>query len=161
MTVTSSYPRPHPSEAARVTSETAELLEVLWGRASTAPVSASQLRVLFILEHNEGINLRTLADALGSTPPSTSRLCDRLEAVGFVRRQTAASSRREVQLELSRRGRAFLGDLRARREAELQSVLEGMPVAQRAALLTGLEAFCDAAAAQIHGSGAADDARTA
>lgn len=35
-----------------------------------------------------------------------------------------------------------------------------MPAAQRAALLTGLEAFCATAAAQIHESDAAD-ARTA
>lgn len=91
-----------------MTSQASELLEVLWGRASTAPVSASQLRVLFILEHHEGINLRTLADSLGSTPPSTSRLCDRLQAVGFVERRTSAGSRRELELFLSRRGSAFL-----------------------------------------------------
>ncbi|MER5432562.1 MarR family transcriptional regulator [Streptomyces sp. NPDC002588] len=154
--------RPQPHEVARVTSEAAELLEVLWGRASTAPVSASQLRVLFILEHNEGINLRTLADHLGSTPPSTSRLCDRLQAVGFVERRAAANSRRELQLFLSRRGSSFLTDLRARREAALEAVLEQMPVAQRTALLRGLEAFCVAAAAQIHETESVDaDAATA
>lgn len=151
--MTISHPRPEPQEVARVTSEAAELLEVLWGRASTAPVSASQLRVLFILEHNEGINLRTLADALGSTPPSTSRLCDRLQAVGFVERRAAPASRRELELYLSRRGRAFLTGLRGRRESALQSVLEQMPTAQRSALLKGLEAFCAAAAAQIHDDG--------
>lgn len=143
-----------------MTSQASELLEVLWGRASTAPVSASQLRVLFILEHHEGINLRTLADCLGSTPPSTSRLCDRLQAVGFVERRTSAGSRRELELFLSRRGSAFLADLRSRREAALEGVLEQMPAAQRAALLRGLEAFCAAAAAQIHESDGAD-ARTA
>ncbi|MFG2348025.1 MarR family winged helix-turn-helix transcriptional regulator [Streptomyces phaeochromogenes] len=143
-----------------MTSEAAELLEVLWGRASTAPVSASQLRVLFILEHHEGINLRTLADALGSTPPSTSRLCDRLQAVGFVERRPGATSRRELRLYLSRRGRAFLVDLRSRRERALQSVLEHMPAAQRTALLEGLVAFCAAAAQEIHEDDVAD-ARTA
>ncbi|MFI1711558.1 MarR family winged helix-turn-helix transcriptional regulator [Streptomyces griseoruber] len=153
--------RPQPQEVARVTSEAAELLEVLWGRASTAPVSASQLRVLFILEHNEGINLRTLADHLGSTPPSTSRLCDRLQAVGFVERRAAANSRRELQLFLSRHGRAFLTDLRARRESALQAVLEQMPAAQRDALLRGLEAFCAAAAEQIHEPAGPADAATA
>lgn len=144
-----------------MTSEAAELLEVLWGRASTAPVSASQLRVLFILEHNEGINLRTLADALGSTPPSTSRLCDRLQAVGFMERKAGTTSRRELRLYLSRRGRTFLTDLRARREAALTSVLEQMPAAQRSALLSGLEAFCVAAAAQIHGEQDEGASRTA
>ncbi|MFJ2814672.1 MarR family winged helix-turn-helix transcriptional regulator [Streptomyces sp. NPDC087294] len=159
--MTSSYQRPQPDEVARVTSQAAELLEVLWGRASTAPVSASQLRVLFILEHNEGINLRTLADALGSTPPSTSRLCDRLQAVGFVERRAAATSRRELRLYLSHRGRTFLTDLRLRRESALTAVLEQMPLAQRSALLSGLEAFCDAASAQIHGESGQSPARTA
>ena len=144
-----------------MTSEAAELLEVLWGRASTSPVSASQIRVLFILEHSDGINLRMLAEALGSTPPSTSRLCDRLQAVGFVERETSAASRRELRLHLSRRGRTFLAELRARREAALQSVLEQMPVAKRDALLEGLEAFCLAASAEIHESGEEPDARSA
>ncbi|MFC7891952.1 MarR family winged helix-turn-helix transcriptional regulator [Streptomyces sp. NPDC057381] len=150
MTVTASRPRPQPDEVARVTSTAAELLEVLWGRASTAPASASQLRVLFILEHHEGINLRTLADSLASTPPSTSRLCDRLQASGFVERAVSATSRREVRLYLSERGRAFLDDLRERRERELRAVLEQMPAAKRSALLAGLEAFCDTAASRIH-----------
>lgn len=155
----SSYPP--PDHVARVTSEAAELLEVLWGRASTAPVSASQLRVLFILEHTDGINLRTLADALGSTPPSTSRLCDRLQAVGFVERRSSTSSRRELRLRLSARGRTYLGELRARREEALRSVLEQMSPVHRTALLEGLEAFCATAAAQIHEGDAAQDARSA
>ncbi|MFD5227526.1 MarR family winged helix-turn-helix transcriptional regulator [Streptomyces qaidamensis] len=150
MTVTSLRPRPEPAEVARVTSTAAELLEVLWGRASTAPASASQLRVLLMLEHHEGINLRTLADSLASTPPSTSRLCDRLQAAGFVEREVSPADRREVRLHLSGRGHAFLADLRTRREDALRAVLDQMPAAKRVALLQGLEAFCDAAAAQIH-----------
>ncbi|WP_425586804.1 MarR family winged helix-turn-helix transcriptional regulator [Streptomyces rameus] len=144
-----------------MTSTAGELLEVLWGRASTAPASASQLRVLLILEHHEGINLRTLADSLASTPPSTSRLCDRLQAAGFVERVVRPADRREVRLYLSSRGRAFLDDLRARRERELQEVLTLMPAAKRAALLEGLEAFCAAAAAQIHDDAESSGSRTA
>ncbi|MFG2357434.1 MarR family winged helix-turn-helix transcriptional regulator [Streptomyces sp. NPDC048521] len=127
-----------------------ELLEVLWGRASTAPASPSQMRVLLMLEHQDGINLRTLADSLASTPPSTSRLCDRLVAAGFVERAVSPADRREVRLHLSSRGRGFLDDLRARREQELHAVLELMPAAKRTALLEGLEAFCNTAALQIH-----------
>ncbi|KOX01880.1 MarR family transcriptional regulator [Streptomyces sp. NRRL WC-3723] len=152
---------PQPDEVARVTSTAGELLEVLWGRASTAPASASQLRVLLILEHHEGINLRTLADSLASTPPSTSRLCDRLQAAGFVDRVVSAADRREVRLHLSSRGRAFLDDLRARRERELQEVLTLMPAVKRAALLEGLEAFCAAAATQIHEDAEGSGSRTA
>ncbi|MEU6772274.1 MarR family transcriptional regulator [Streptomyces sp. NPDC046759] len=150
MTVTAFHRRPEPDEIARVTSTAAELLEVLWGRASTAPASASQLRLLHILEHHDGINMRTLAESLASTPPATSRLFDRLQAAGFVERENSPEDRREVRLRLSGRGRAFLAELRARREAELKAVLDLMPAAKRNALAEGLEAFCAAAAAQIH-----------
>ena len=152
---------PEPDEVARVTTTAVELLEVVWGRASTAPTSASQLRVLHILEHQDGIRLRTLAESLASTPPSTSRLCDRLQAAGFVERVVSAADRREVRLHLSNRGRAFLADLRARREGELQTVLRDMPAAKRVALLEGLEAFCAAAATQIHDDVADSGSRTA
>lgn len=144
-----------------MTSTAAELLEVLWGRASTAPASASQLRVLLMLENHEGINLGTLADSLASTPPSTSRLCDRLQAAGFVDRVVSPTDRREVRLRLSTRGRAFLADLRARRQKELQAVLAHMPAAKRVALLEGLEAFCTAAATRIRHDAPAPDTRTA
>jgi DNA-binding MarR family transcriptional regulator len=81
-----------------------------------------------------------------------------LQAVGFVERRAAVNSRRELQLFLSRRGRAFLTDLRSRRESTLEAVLEQMPAVQRTALLRGLESFCAAAAAQIHDTAAADAA---
>ncbi len=144
-----------------MTSTAAELLEVLWGRASTAPASASQLRVLLMLEHHEGVNLRTLAASLASTPPSTSRLCDRLQAAGFVERVVSPNDRREVRLFLSGRGHTFLADLRERREAAVRAVLDRMPGAKRTALLQGLEAFCDAAAAQIHADDLDSGSRTA
>ncbi|MBC2864365.1 MarR family winged helix-turn-helix transcriptional regulator [Streptomyces mexicanus] len=144
-----------------MTTTAVELLEVVWGRASTAPTSASQLRVLHILEHHDGINLRTLAESLASTPPSTSRLCDRLQAAGFVERVLSAQDRREVRLRLSGRGRAFLADLRARRERELRKVLADVPADKRVALLEGLEAFCAAAATQIHDDAPDSGSRTA
>jgi len=160
VTVTA-FRRPEPDEVARVTTTAAELLEVVWGRASTTPTSASQLRALYILEHHEGINLRTLAEGLASTPPSTSRLCDRLHAAGFIEREASPEDRREVRLHLSNKGRAFLADLRVRREAELRQVLEGMPALKRVALLEGLEAFCSTAAAQIQGDPLGIDSQTA
>ncbi|MEV5347678.1 MarR family transcriptional regulator [Streptomyces achromogenes] len=144
-----------------MTTTAVELLEVVWGRASTAPTSASQLRVLHVLEHHDGINLRTLAESLASTPPSTSRLCDRLQAAGFIERAASPEDRREVRLHLSGRGRAFLADLRSRREAELRKVLAGMPAAKRIALLEGLEAFCATAAAQIPDDAPESGSRTA
>ncbi len=125
--------------------EVIALLEVLWERGrdavSPAPVSSSQLRVMHILERAEGINLRTLGTVLGAAPPSVSRLCDRLEALGFVKRSASLVSRREVELRLTAPGRSYLRDLRARREEALVAAVAAMPPSAREALIHGLGEF--------------------
>ncbi|MFD3513697.1 MarR family transcriptional regulator [Streptomyces sp. NPDC058657] len=125
--------------------EVIALLEVLWERGrdavSSAPVSSSQLRVLHILERGDGINLRTLGEVLGAAPPSVSRLCDRLEALGYLKRSASTVSRREVELRLTGPGRTYLRDLRARREEVLVAAVAAMPAAAREALVYGLGEF--------------------
>ncbi|GHA01562.1 MarR family transcriptional regulator [Streptomyces spiroverticillatus] len=141
-------PAPPPAAAeavAGVACEVIALLEVLWERGrdavSPAPVSSSQLRVMHILERAEGINLRTLGEVLGAAPPSVSRLCDRLEALGYVKRSASTVSRREVELRLTAPGRSYLSDLRARREEALVAAVAAMPEAAREALIHGLGEF--------------------
>lgn len=126
-------------------SEVIELLEVLWehGRdaVSPAPVSTSQLRVLYTLDREEGINQRSLGEVLGAAPSSVSRLCDRLQALGFVERAPSPVSRRELELRLTAQGRTYLRDLRARREEALLASIAAMPAAARQALVDGLAGF--------------------
>ncbi|WP_254896757.1 MarR family transcriptional regulator [Amycolatopsis sp. Hca4] len=135
-------------QVAEAVSDTAELLEILFERARDAsprPLSVSQVRAVVALDRYEGLNLRTLAELLGSTPPLASRLCDRLEAVGFVERLPHSRNRRELVLRLSDSGRAYLQDLRARRRESLHGVLAALTAEERDALATGLRAFQAAA----------------
>ncbi|WP_411109222.1 MarR family winged helix-turn-helix transcriptional regulator [Streptomyces sp. c-19] len=146
-----SNPAPPPREPQR-TAESAreliELLEVLWERGrdmvSSTPVSASQLRVLYSLDREEGISLRTLGELLGSAPPSVSRMCDRLEALGFVQRLPSPVSRRQLELHLTVHGKAYLRDLRTQREEALLAVIADMSPTSRKALLRGLTGFHEA-----------------
>jgi DNA-binding MarR family transcriptional regulator len=135
-------------EAADVAGEVIELLEVMWeqGRnaVSASPVSASQLRVLYCLDREEGMNLRTLGDRLGSAPSSVSRLCDRLQALGFLERSPSPVSRRELELHLTRQGKNHLRELRHKREDALTATIAEMPPKARTALLTGLTGFREA-----------------
>lgn len=152
----------HAESTARVASDAVELLEVLWGRSLSGPISASQLRALFILEHNDGINLRTLAKAMDSSPPSVSRLCDRLAAMGMIDRTPSPTSRRELRLHLSKSGRALMDELRTRRVQDLEQVLARMPTGKRQELLEGLSAFRDAAQDELFGETKPEgEARTA
>ncbi|MFI8962744.1 MarR family transcriptional regulator [Streptomyces sp. NPDC053493] len=137
-----------PQQTVQAARELIELLEVLWERGrdmvSPTPVSASQLRVLYSLDREEGISLRTLGELLGSAPPSVSRMCDRLEALGFVQRLPSPVSRRQLELHLTAPGKAYLRDLRAQREEALLAVIAEMSPASRKALLRGLTGFQDA-----------------
>lgn len=145
-------PRPLEEVSAEVCAA-AELLDVLSARGQEAAppgtVSPSQLRALLVIEKHEGSNLRSLGEALGSRAPSVSRLCDRMEAMGLVRREQSATSRREVELRLSPPGRALLEEYRAIRTRELAAVLERMQPAAVAALAEGLAAFRSAAAERL------------
>ncbi|WKV75950.1 MarR family transcriptional regulator [Streptomyces sp. PCS3-D2] len=142
-------PRPAVSAVGEM-SELIELLEVVWERGrdtvSDQPVSSAQARVLFLVEGNGQLNLRELGRLLEAAPPSVTRLCDRLQAVGFLERHPGCDDRREVLLQLTPAGRTYLARLRARRQQVLAEAMAAMPQASRAALATGLAAFCAAVA---------------
>ncbi|MFD3717437.1 MarR family transcriptional regulator [Streptomyces sp. NPDC058674] len=150
----------HPSAAV---SAAVELLEVLRARgqdAAGAAVSPSQLRALLVVETAEGINLRTLGAVLGSRPPSVTRLCDRMAAMGLVERMPSRTSRREVELRLTPQGRALLEEQRSIRLLEMAAVLDRMEPAAVEALVVGLRGFRDAADARFApGPATAADAR--
>jgi DNA-binding MarR family transcriptional regulator len=126
----------------------AEMLVIVWGRGQESlrpPVSGSQLRALLLVERAGEINLNGLADQLGAIPSSASRLCDRLQAGGLLMRTPGRTDRREVNLSLTRDGRALLASMRHARRVEIGKVLEAMSPAEREGLLAGLESFRSAA----------------
>ncbi|MFE0581443.1 MULTISPECIES: MarR family winged helix-turn-helix transcriptional regulator [unclassified Streptomyces] len=144
--------RPGRSDAyedpAAVLAAAAELLAVLHARGQDGvkpAVSPSQLRALLAVEGAEGVNLRTLGHVLGARPPSVTRLCDRLEAMGLLTRSPHPASRREVEVRLTPRGRALLEERREIRIRELSAVLGRMAPEAVDALTAGLTAFREAA----------------
>ena len=125
--------------------EAASFLAAIWNRETAElPTSAAQLHVLLIVERHRDINLSGLAVQLGALASSASRLCDRLEAAGFLHR-VPGTSRRAVMLRLSPEGRDLLDRLRRQRREDLSRVLARMPPAARTALATGLAQFRAAA----------------
>lgn len=125
-----------------------ELLEIAWEHRrdtlSTAPLSPAQTRVMYIIEREPGVNLSTLGRRLSAAAPSITRLCDRLQAAGFVRRTPRPEDRREMQLELTDAGFAHLHTIRNRREKALHQAMSRMTPEAQNALATGLNALCDA-----------------
>lgn len=140
-------PSLYPAQVALEAAAVLEMLNLLWPRGQEAltAVPPSQLRALTVIDERESVNLRDLGQALGSTPPSVSRLCDRLEAAGLIQRSRAMANRREVEVRLSRGGHAVLTSVRAARATEIQAVLARMSPGQQRSLFEGLTAFQHAA----------------
>jgi DNA-binding MarR family transcriptional regulator len=134
---------PEASIAAAVESAADALLSVWDDVRESAPtrLSGSQLRALLVIEQNEGINLRGVANELGAILSSASRLCDRLVAAGLLEREPGRLDRREIALSLTPVSRTLLADLRGERRARLAEVLSRMSQAGRTALLSGLQEF--------------------
>lgn len=137
--------RDRSGETARDLRAVLEDLELLWEREvsvdSPVVVSVSQLRVLYVLERTPGLNLRELGEAIGSAPSALSRLCARLEAMGFVRRAPSAVSGREIELHLTGHATAYLAKLREERERALAQLLESVPAPRFKPLTEGVAAL--------------------
>ncbi|MGW6212377.1 MarR family winged helix-turn-helix transcriptional regulator [Streptomyces sp. NPDC055109] len=152
-------------DAARQARSIAELFDVLWeqDRNEGPPpyIPASQLRVMNIVDREDGIRMRALTRLLGAGRPSVCRLVDRLQALGFIERRPCPDSGREVLLILTGAGRRHLEQLRERREGLLLRALGAMPGPQRAAMTQGLACLQSVLVDQPALRLAPDDAPTA
>ncbi len=136
-------PTPH-LESARAIGDIAELLDLLYENArhsTTSPVPPTQLRLMCLVDRQPGLRMRALAQSLGATGPSMTRLCDRLEAAGFLRRHPCPGDGRELTLRLTPAGTKHLAQIREARERRLALALDTMTADHRRALTTGLAAL--------------------
>jgi DNA-binding MarR family transcriptional regulator len=113
----------------------------LYAADQVGGVSVVQLRALTVLHRQGQANLGRLADDMGVTVSTTSRLVDRLVAAGLVDRRVAEHTRREISLRLTRRGRSTLARYDALRLASLHECLDELPDDQRETAVQGLRAF--------------------
>ncbi len=127
----------------------------------TVSVSPTQLRVLSLIVSHPDTNVNRLAELLDVVPSSASRLCDRLEAVGLLRRVADPRDRREVRLIPTTAAQTLLRDLQERRHRAVQAVLDRMPNRVQHELLLALVAFSQAATAAAPQAGSDSAARTA
>lgn len=107
-------------------------------------LSPVQLRALTALRTSSGANLATLAETMGITVSTASRLVDRLVAAEWVHRQPSPQTRREVSLTLTDAGKKLLRRYDDRRLKELRRHLALLPAERRA---TVIDAFAELASA--------------
>ncbi len=100
-----------------------------------------QFRALVTLSHRGSINLATFAGLLEVKPSAAGRMVDRLVNAGLIERSPHPTSRRELLVLLSARGRKVVREVMIRRRREIEEIVEKMPTADRRGLARGLTAF--------------------
>ena len=108
-------------------------------------VTLTQYRTLVVLASRGPQGMAALADALGVTPPTASRLCERLVRKGLVRRRTDPSDRRQVRLAPTVAGRPLVDVVTARRRTEIATLLGAVPEDARRSVVAGLQLLAIAA----------------
>ena len=109
-------------------------------------VTLPQFRGLVMLTRPGPVMVGDLAQALDVHPSTATRLCDRLERKGLVRRHPGvASDRRETTVTLTAQGHRLVSRVTERRRRDLAAIAAAMTPEARAHALIGLTAFADAA----------------
>ncbi|HEX9370372.1 MAG TPA: MarR family transcriptional regulator [Roseiflexaceae bacterium] len=95
-------------------------------------LSVQQFRALMFVRRRPGASLAQVAEHVGLTPPSTSKMIDRLVARQLIDRQILADNRRRVTLNLTPLGESTLADAHAATRARLAELLAALPPDERA-----------------------------
>jgi DNA-binding MarR family transcriptional regulator len=108
-------------------------------------VTLTQFRSLVVLASRGPQGMASLAEALGVTPPTATRLCDRLVRKGLVRRRADRNDRRQVRVALTDAGKKLVDIVTQRRRQEIAKLLSGVPEEARRSVIAGLQLLADAA----------------
>ena len=108
-------------------------------------VTLTQYRTLVVLASRGPQRLAELAEAVAVTPPTATRMCDRLIKKGLVVRRNDRGDRRLVRLSLAKRGRDLVDEVTRRRRQEIVQLVGAVPPDQRLAMVDSLQRLSAAA----------------
>lgn len=112
-------------------------------------VTLPQFRALVALSELGTLRASELADRLGVSASTVTRLADRLAAGRLLRRAENPASRREVLLSITPSGRRLVERVIDHRRALMRQILSQMNVIERDAAVRALDALAVRAAAAV------------
>jgi len=115
-------------------------------------VTLPQYRTLVELAYGGPRRLADLAESLGVSPSTATRMCDRLVRKDLVSRTRDELDRREVKLAITPAGRRIVAEVVHRRRAEVGELLGAIPVGLRRQMVSSLTLLAAAAgeAPELH-----------
>jgi len=137
--------QPSPNECAR------EVLDVIPSvmrfiraevrRHRSHDLSVPQFRSLGFINRNPGTQLSALAEHLGLTPPSASKLVDGLVRRQLVERQLSSADRRCITLHLTPAGKTLTQDSYQASQATFSRLFAGLAESERTNILETMHLF--------------------
>jgi DNA-binding MarR family transcriptional regulator len=108
-------------------------------------VTLTQYRSLVVLASRGPQTVAELADLLAVTPPTASRLCERLVRKGLIRRRAGRHDRRQVHIALTETGRELIDAVTVRRRGEIADLFAAIPLETQRSLVEALIHLADVA----------------
>jgi DNA-binding MarR family transcriptional regulator len=102
-------------------------------------ISVPQFRALFYVSRHEGASLSQVAEHVGLTMPSMSRIVDGLVARRLATRETHQDDRRRMTLALTTQGHATLRSARQTTEAYLSQLFRTLPSIKRSTVIEAMQ----------------------
>ncbi|MDE3082275.1 MAG: MarR family transcriptional regulator [Acidobacteriota bacterium] len=108
-------------------------------------VTLAQYRTLVVLASRGPQNLAGLAEAVGVTPATATRMCDRLVKKKLIVRRSEHQDRRQVRVALTHKGVDLVSAVTRRRRREIETVVQAIALEERVILVRALNQFALAA----------------
>lgn len=108
-------------------------------------VTLAQYRVLVLLDGRGPLTMGALAQSLGVTPSTVTRVCSVLVEKKLISRETSLANRRLVRASLTGGGRNLVARVMEDRRVLIESALAQMTPNARRRFAAGLRAFAVAA----------------
>jgi DNA-binding MarR family transcriptional regulator len=132
-----------------VTETLFEMSRVLFGVTvrtlpEAADVTLAQFRALVLLDPDSGMRMTVLADHLGVSPSTATRLGDRLAGRGLVQRTPSETDRRAIILSLTNAGHAVVKEAMRRRRHVIAAAVRKLSDDEAVEVQRGLELAIEA-----------------
>jgi DNA-binding MarR family transcriptional regulator len=102
-------------------------------------------RILVVIASREACSLNEIVDAVNLHVSTASRTCERMAAAGLLNRTGSAVDRRNLELTLTHRGRALVGQVMRRRRMALALVLDRLSPRKQRRLAVAMRDLAEAA----------------
>jgi len=110
-------------------------------RGRRRDLSVPQFRALAYLTHFPNASLSQLAENLGLTPPSASKIVDNLVTRELIARRAATDDRRRIRLSVTPAGRERFDTARQATQARLAEMLGALSESQRAGVIEAMHSL--------------------